>query len=88
MSDAERAQEAFQRPKKWFPKQEWAKVKKQKVFGITTSTGKQLCFLVPKPYSTALWAEDIKNKVGPFLRRAFPSKTSYTILLDGCNRST
>jgi hypothetical protein len=83
MNDTERKLEAFQRPKKWFPKKEWSKVKKQKVFGITTSSGKQLCFLVPKPYSTALWAEDIRTKVAPFLKSTFRSNTSYTILLDG-----
>jgi hypothetical protein len=83
MSDTERNQEAFQRPKKWFEKKEWAKVKKQRVFGITTSRGDQLCFLLPKPYSTALWAEDIKTKVAPFLKRVFPARRSCTVLLDG-----
>jgi hypothetical protein len=83
MTDAERNQIEFQRPKRWFPKKEWAKVRKQKVFGLTLSTGDQLCFLVPKPYSTVLWAADIKNKVVPFLKRIFPSRTNFTILFDG-----
>ena len=83
MSDAERKQVEFQRPKRWFPKKEWAKVKKQKVFGITASNGAQLSFLVPKPYSTMLWASDIKKKVVPFLKRVFPNRATFTILLDG-----
>ena len=72
MTAEERKQVEFQRPKQWFPKKEWAKVKKQKVFGLTTSTGAQLCFLVPKPYSTILWAADIK-KVVPFRKRVSPA---------------
>ena len=83
MTDAERKQVEFQRPKRWFPKKEWAKVKKQKVFGITASIGAQLCFLTPKPYSTALWAADIQNRVVPFLKRVFPSRHTFTILLHG-----
>ena len=83
MTDAERTQIEFQRPKRWFKKKEWAKVKKQKVCGVTLSTGDQLCWLVPKPYSTALWAEDIKSKVVPFLKRKFPNRTNFTILFDG-----
>jgi hypothetical protein len=83
MSDAERSQEEFQRPKKWFPKKEWVKTKKQKVFGLTTNSGEQLCFLVPKPYSTVLWALDVKNKIIPFLKRQFPNRTEFTILFDG-----
>ena len=31
MNDAEKKKPAFQRPKKWFAKQEWKKTKKQKV---------------------------------------------------------
>ena len=49
MTKAERRKPAFQRPKVWFAKKDWKRVKKQKVFGLTTSNGKKLCFLVPKP---------------------------------------
>lgn len=58
-------------------------MKKQKIFGLTTSNGKKLCFLVPRPWKAEDWAVDIKNRVVPFLKKAFPNKTTFTILLDG-----
>ena len=83
MTDAERHKPEFQRPKQWFPKKQWKRVKKQKVFGITTSNGRKLAFLVPKPWTSAAWAVEIKNRVIPFLKKAFPRKTSFQVLLDG-----
>lgn len=83
MTDEERKLPAFQRPKRWFPKKEWQKTKKLKVFGITTSTGKSLNWVVPKPYGAAEWAADIRDRVVPFLRGCFPRKPSFQILLDG-----
>ena len=83
MSDAERRQPAFQRPKQWFPKKEWKKVKKQTIFGLTTSNGKKLVFLVKKPWKSEDWAKMIEEKVTPFLKNAFPNRSSFTILLDG-----
>ena len=83
MTKAERKKPEFQRPKRWFPKQDWKQVKKQKVFGLTTSNGKTLCFLVPKPFTSKDWALEMKNRVVPFLKRTFPNKRSFQILLDG-----
>jgi hypothetical protein len=83
MNKREKHLPAFVRPKRWFPKKDYKKVCKQKVFGLTTSNGKALCFLVPKPWSTELWAKEVKKKVGPFLKKSFPNLTSYQILLDG-----
>ena len=82
MTKKERKKPEFQRPKKWFPGKEWKKVKKQKVFGFTASNGKQLSFLVPTPWSTKIWAGFIKKKVAPWLKKTFPGKTSFKILLD------
>ena len=83
MTKAEKHKKEFVRPKRWFKKKDWKKVRKCKVFGLTTSTGKVLCFLIPKPYSTEQWAQHVKKKVGPFLKRSFPNLGSYQILLDG-----
>ena len=83
MSVKEKKKGPFLRPKRWFPKKEWKKTKKQKVFGMTTSTGRSLVFLVPKPYSSEQWAVHLKKKVVPFLKRAFPSLSEYRVLLDG-----
>jgi hypothetical protein len=83
MTKAEKKKPEFQRPKRWFPKKDWKRTQKQKVFGLTTSNGRKLCFLVPKPWTSADWAKEVKSRVGPFLKRAFPNKRSYQILLDG-----
>ena len=82
MTPAERIKPDFQRPKKWFPKKDWKKVRKQKVFGFTASNGKQLAFLVPSPWSTEIWAGLIKSKMVPWLKRSFPGRQEFRILLD------
>ena len=82
MTKAERRQAAFQRPKRWFPKKEWQKTKKVKVFGLTTSTGKQHAWIVQTPYDSSKWAADIKKHVAPFLKRCFPNRDSFQLLLD------
>ena len=83
MNKAEKKQSKFMRPKRWFPPKEWKKVKKQKIFGLTTSTGKTLAFLVTTPYTSEQWAKDINTKVTPFLKKAFPGKGKFNVLLDG-----
>ena len=83
MTMKEKKKTAFLRPKKWFLKKQWSKTKTQKVFGLTTSNGRILCFCVGKPFTAKDWAKCIEKKVAPFLKRAFPERTSFTILLDG-----
>ena len=83
MTKKERSKPEFQRPKRWFPGEEYKKTKKQKVFGFTASNGKMLAFLVPKTWNTEVWARLIKSKLLPWLKRSFPGKTSFKILLDG-----
>ena len=83
MNAKEKKQGPFQRPKRWFPKSEYQTTRKQWIFGMTTSNGKSLQFLVPKPRTAEQWAGDMKKKVVPFLKRCFPEKTSYQVLLDG-----
>ena len=83
MTEAERKQPAFQRPKRWFPKKDWQRTKKVCVFGFTASNGRKLCFVVKKPWTSADWADLVKTRVGPWLKRTFPRKRSFVILLDG-----
>ena len=45
--------------------------------------GQKLSFPVPQPYSTELWAVEVRNRLGPFLRSVFPGRRSFEILLDG-----
>ena len=83
MNSKERKKAKFQRPKRWFAKEEWKKVRKQKVFGFTASNGKQLTFLLPSPWNQDVWAGLVKKKLAPWLKKVFPHKNSYNILLDG-----
>ena len=86
MTDKEVKLPAFQRPKKWFSGKDWAKTKHMKIFGLTTSTGKQICFEVPYgkgAYDGHKFAEHVRKKIGPFLQRCYPGRDSFHLLLDG-----
>lgn len=83
MTKTEKHSPAFARPKRWFPKKDWKKTKKHKVFGMCTSNGKVLAIPVPSNLTGQLWAKQVKSHVAPFLKKSFPGKASYTILLDG-----
>ena len=83
MKKQEKYLPAFVRPKQWFPRKEYKKTIKQKVFGLTTSTGKLLALKVPKPWNSEVWAKMVKQQVAPFLRKSFPGKEDFQILLDG-----
>ena len=83
MSKKERKKGPFQRPKKWYPRKHWQHVRKQKLFALTTSNGQVLTILIPKPYNKHVWAGLVNTKLAPFLKRAFPEKRSFMILLDG-----
>jgi transposase len=82
MRKSEKKLPAFVRPKRWFAKKEYKKVKKHKVFGLTTSSGKSLAFSCPSPWNSVLWAALVDQKVNPFLKRAFPGKKKFHLLLD------
>jgi hypothetical protein len=74
---------AFVRPKKWFPRSQWKRTKKLKIFAMTASNGKSIAFTAPPVWNTAVWAAHLRRYVGPFLKKAFPRRRSYNILLDG-----
>jgi len=83
MTKKEKMKPAFVRPKRWFLKKDYKLVKKQKVFGFTTSTGSSLAFLVPTPFTTEKWAVLLRTKVYPFLKKTFPHRDEFQMLLDG-----
>ena len=83
MMKGEKTKSAFVRPKRWFPKKDYKLTKKQCVFGMVTSNGKSLAFLVPKPLTTEIWAGLFKKHVVPFLKKALPRRSNFQILLDG-----
>lgn len=83
MTDAERKKPEFQKPKRWFKKADYSRTKKLKVFGMVTSNGKVLAVPCPTPMTAERFAELVRRKIKPFLKRAFPRKASFQILLDG-----
>ena len=83
MTDKEKYQAAFLLPKRWFPKSDYKRVKKQKIFGLTTSNGKSLNVPCDMPMTGEKFAALVKDRIKPFLKRAFPRRASYQILLDG-----
>ena len=83
MTEAERTKAPFLRPKRWFKKADYSRTKKQKIFGLTTSSGKVLAVPCPTPMTGDKFAQMVRQKIKPFLKRAFPRKTSWQILLDG-----
>ena len=83
MTEEERWKPAFTRPKRWFKGKDYKKTIKFKVFGLTTTTGKDLVFAWPKACTTEKWAALVKKRVIPFLQKEFPSKRRMQLLLDG-----
>ena len=83
MTKAEKQKPAFLKPKRGFKRKEYAKVLKGKVFGLSASNGQQLLAHVPRPFTSKAFAALVRRRVGPFLRRAFPGRQRFCILLDG-----
>ena len=83
MNKGERGKPAFQRPKRMFKRTEYSLVRKGKVFGLTTSTGKHLAIHCETPFSSEKFARILRRRVGPFLRREFPCVRQFRVLLDG-----
>ena len=84
MSDAERKKADFQRPrKKIFKKAEYKNAEKAKVFGLTTSNGKVLNCITKRNPESKDFCKLIDNRIGPFMKAAFPDRRWNTILLDG-----
>lgn len=83
MTEKEKTQTAFLRPKRWFRKADYQRTKKVKIFGLTTSTGKVLAVPCPTPMTGEKFADLVRRKIKPFLKKVFPRKASWQILLDG-----
>ena len=83
MTVGERKKPAFARPKKFFKRKELRGTQKCKVFGFTTSSGKQLAVAVPLPFTSTEFAVVVRRRLGPLLRAEFPQRRRCRILLDG-----
>ena len=49
---------------------------------MTTSNGKILAIKIPSPWDNVVWSRLVRSKVAPFLKRAFPHKRTFKLLLD------
>ena len=84
MHKTERAQPEFMKPrKKIFKRSEYKRVRKAKVFGLTTSTGAKLVAHVPARLTARSWIRFVHKRLGPFMQDTFPRRRRCTILLDG-----
>ena len=84
MHKREKCKTAFQKPRRQiFKRSEFKRCSKAKVFGLTTSIGTSLVVPCPLHPKTEDWIKILRERVAPFLADAFPSKRSYTLLLDG-----
>ena len=53
---------------------------------MTTSCGKQLCFEVPhgkNQFDAKKWATFVRTRLAPFLKKSFPDRSAFQVLLDG-----
>ena len=85
MKHSERSKAEFLKPKpnQMFSRKEYkASVRKGKVLGFTTSTGRKLFVLCPEPWCASAFAKIVRKRVGPFFRAAFPGKQHMRVLLD------
>ena len=85
MKASERAKAEFLKPKpsQMFPRKEYkSSVRKSKVLGFTTSTGKKLFLQCPQPWCSEAFARIVRQRVGPFFQAAYPEKRHIRVLLD------
>ena len=85
MSKAERKKPAFLKPRgRIFERKEYNKhARKAKVFGMTTSTGQSLVIPSVLHPTSEHWVNMFRAHVPAFLYKAFPGRSSFTILMDG-----
>ena len=84
MNKSEKTKVAVMKPKRHiFKRSEYKRAQKAKVFGLTTSVGTQLICHVPSRLDSKGWVKILHRRVGPFMKEAFPNRSSCTILLDG-----
>ena len=57
-------------------------VRKGKVLGFSTSSGRKLFVLCPQPWCADAFAKVVRQRVGPFFKAAFPDKQRIRVLLD------
>ena len=61
MKKTERFKPGFLRPKHWFRKEDWKKIKKVKIFGLTCSNGCSWAVQCPTPWNQKAFAKLIKE---------------------------
>ena len=83
MTVGERTKPAFLKPKHPFKRKDLMRTQKGKVFGFTTSSGRQLAVMVPLPFTSEEFAVVVRQHLVPLLHAEFPLRRRRRILLDG-----
>ena len=83
MTVGKRTKPAVLRPKRPFKRTEIMRTQKGEVFGFTTSSGRQLAVVVPRPFTSEEFAVVVRQHLGPLLQAEFPLRRHHRILLDG-----
>ena len=68
---------------RWFKRKEYKKAKKVKIFGCVLSSGASWATAMPRPCTSEAYCDMIKKKFLPMLKRRFPERSQWTILIDG-----
>lgn len=84
MRKGERNKPAFLKPKRHiFQRSTYRRVRKVKVFGLTTSTGQSLSVPCPLHPQAKDWIKLVRGPVSAFLKACLPNKRICQVLLDG-----
>ena len=83
MLKSEKMKPGFLRPKEWFTREQWKKVRKVRILGFTCSNGATWNTACPEPWNNHRFADIVERDFGPWLVRQFPHKGQLRILLDG-----
>ena len=84
MRQCEKYKSEFLKPHKsrMFTRKEYKSVRKCKILGFTASNGRVLCVRCPVPWNSSTFAKLVRKHVGPFFRRAFPTRSHFRVLID------
>ena len=81
MRAEERYKPAFVRPKRWFKRNDYKRVLKQKVFGMTTSAGKMLGRVVAEAFHSRQVGHHLENKSASVPAQAVPKEAAISHLV-------
>ena len=81
MTPGEKMTKKLTIPKQWFRGAEYKKTKKAQVFGAVMTNGTSWATAVEPPFTSEKFCR-LVSKLAPALKRAFPKRSTFTILID------